>query len=367
MATVYSSEVAVGTYNRIRIKCDYSGTSATLTVQFRRTSAWTGAWSGSSATLNFNNQNKAAAYYYSGYVGTSWDSCINLVTVSGYTIPTSGGTFSWSFNNPGSSSVLGCSGTITIPSQGTAPTGLTLSNINPGIDTVSATVAVTGWGGIGDASTRYRELNVWAYGGQPTGKRRYQKKYGNTMSSVITTTNNSEVAGGLNITPNTRYTLTTYATNGTISTGQTNSTNIVTRAAAPIVSAGKTTGNSVVISYSTTADGGVYNKSIEYSIDGGTTWIIVTTVSTGSATSGTYTISGLSPNTTYNIQTRVSTTVGITSGDTLTVVTSRIPCLYGSVNGTTERIAKLYGSVNGETKQIIKLYGSVNGKTKRIF
>lgn len=126
MATVYSNEVAVGTYNRIRVKCDYSGTSATLTVQFRRTSSHTGSWADYQANLTFNSQTKAAAYSYSGTVQSSSDwndptKIVNLVTVSGYTISTSGGTYNWSFNNPGSSSVLGCSGTITIPSQITSP------------------------------------------------------------------------------------------------------------------------------------------------------------------------------------------------------------------------------------------------------
>lgn len=125
MATVYSSEVAVGTYNRIRIKCDYSGTSATLTVQFRRTSSYTGTWADSQANLAFNGQTKSAVYNYSGTVGTSW---VDLrAAISGYTIPLAGGTYNWNFNNSGSSSVLGCSGTLTIPSQSNYPEPPTLS------------------------------------------------------------------------------------------------------------------------------------------------------------------------------------------------------------------------------------------------
>ena len=119
MATVYSNEVAVGAYNRIRIKCDYSGTSATLTVQFRRTSSYTGTWADSQANLTFNGQTKSAVYNYSGTVGDAW---VDLrAAISGYTIPLTGGTYSWNFNNPGSSSVLGCSGSITIPSQTANP------------------------------------------------------------------------------------------------------------------------------------------------------------------------------------------------------------------------------------------------------
>ena len=67
MATVYSAEVAVGTYNRIRIQCDYSGTTANLTVQFRRTVSYTGRFYDSGATLVFNGQSKGAAYNYNGW------------------------------------------------------------------------------------------------------------------------------------------------------------------------------------------------------------------------------------------------------------------------------------------------------------
>ena len=90
MATAYSGEVSIGTYNRIRIKCDYSGTSATCTVQFRRTQAYSGWWGDSTAKLTFNGVTKNAGYSYSGTVGTSW---VNLVTVSGYSVSTSGGTY----------------------------------------------------------------------------------------------------------------------------------------------------------------------------------------------------------------------------------------------------------------------------------
>lgn len=149
MATVYSNEVSVGSYNRIRIKCDYSGTSATLTVQFRRTAAYTGTWADSTATLKFNNQSKSASYSYSGNVGTSW---VDLRgSISGYTISTSGGTYNWVFNNPSSSSVLGCSGTITIPSQASAPSGLSYSVQSVAWNSVTGKASVSSFGGTGSS------------------------------------------------------------------------------------------------------------------------------------------------------------------------------------------------------------------------
>lgn len=142
MATAYSGEVSVGTYNRIRIKCDYSGTSATCTVQFRRTQAYSGYWGDSRATLTFNGTTKNAGYSYSGTAGTSW---INLVTVSGYSVSTSGGTYNWSFNNPGGG-VLGCSGSIYIGSQGSAPSDLAISLVEATWNSVTMETTVGNWG-----------------------------------------------------------------------------------------------------------------------------------------------------------------------------------------------------------------------------
>lgn len=142
MATAYSGEVSIGTYNRIRIKCDYSGTSATCTVQFRRTQAYSGYWGDSRATLTFNGATKNAGYSYSGTVGTGW---VNLVTVSGYSISTSGGTYNWSFSNPGGG-VLGCSGSIYIGSQGSAPSQLGISLVSAGWNYVTMETTVGDWG-----------------------------------------------------------------------------------------------------------------------------------------------------------------------------------------------------------------------------
>lgn len=121
----------------------------------------------------------------------------------------------------------------------------------------------------------------------------------------------------------------------------------VTVAAPATVSAGTIADTSVVINYSTPADNGYYNKVVEYSLDG-TTWTTGATITGGSAASGTFTISGLSAGTTYNIQTRVTTTAGSTTGDTVQVTTT-----------APVTTANLYGSVNGNTKKVIKLYGPV--------
>ena len=330
MATAYSSEVAVGTYNRLRLRVEYSGTSATCYMEFRRTSSYTGSWSDSQATITFNGTTKSAPYSYSGTVGTSW---VQLCNASGFSVSTSGGTYNWTFNNPGGSSVLGCSGSVTIDAQGTAPSGLSLSNVSSGTDWVKGTVAITDWGGVGDSSTRYKNLSVLKTSDKTTSERRYQRTYGNSLSDTITVNNSTEY-GTMTIVPNTKYWLWWYATNGTydVSSPDTSTTTVYTKAVAPTVSVSDYTDTTIVISYSTTADGGAYSKNIQYSLDG-STWTTGATVSSASATSGTYTISGLTAGTTYSIRTRVSTTAGTTTGSTLSQKTAQAPT-KPTVSGT---------------------------------
>lgn len=367
MATVYSSEVAVGSYNRIRIKCDYSGTSATLTVQFRRTSAWTDTWRDDTATLVFNGQTKPAAYNYSGTVPASsdWSNPITLVTVSGYTISTSGGTYSWKFNNPQEASVLGCSGNITVPGQGSAPSGGSITDVTPGTNSITMTGGVSSIG-TGGSSTNVElvVLNApYTQGGVP---QRYERFH--TLTDTKTITNSSPAAnGGITISPNTQYYIGVYASNGALDYRYNGGTT-VTLAEAPTVTVASTTTDSVTVSYSTTADGGYHNKTIKYSIDGGTTWETAATVATGSATTGTFTITGLSASTSYNLQIMSSTTSGDTEGTAITITTSGPKAvLYGSVSDQTTKIKRLYCSVNGETRRVKRLYASVSGVARIIY
>lgn len=84
----------------------------------------------------------------------------------------------------------------------------------------------------------------------------------------------------------------------------------------------------------------------------------------------TFIYSGLTPNTTYQLQTRAANSYAFSYSAIATFTTPPLPPeykLYGSVSDQTKKIEKLYGSVNGQTKEIVKLYGSVNGVTKRIF
>ena len=361
MATTYSNEVAVGTYNRIRLKCDYSGTSATLSVQFRRTSSWTDTWYDNSATLTFNGQTKSASYSYTGTVGTSW---VTLVSnISGYTISSSGGTYNWTFNNP-SGGILGCSGTLTISAQATAPYGGEITSVTPGTDSFTMTGGVASMG-TGGTQTAVQLIVLNAAYTQAGIPQRYESF--NTLTATKTVSNASSADnGGITISPNKLFYLGVYANNGILDYRFDGGT-AVTLAEAPTLTVASASGDSAVINYSTSADGGEYNKAIEYSLDGGTTWQTGATVSGGSAATGTFTISGLTPGVANSVQTRVTTTAGSTAGATLSITPTSTCALYGSVGGQTKKIRRLYGSVNGNTKLIRKLYGSVNGVTKLIY
>lgn len=246
----------------------------------------------------------------------------------------------------------------------TSPTGLSCNNLVRGVEEFTANVSLSGWGK--GSGTRYRELQCWTYNESSLVEpRRYQPAYGDSLSGNITVSNGS--SGNLTIVGNTMYTIGVYASNGEANTGSVRVGNYTTRAYAPTLSVNTLGENDVIIAYSTQADGGKYAKSVQYSIDGGTTWVTGATVNTGSATTGTFTISGLTDDTEYTIKCRVSTSSGETNGTDITFRTLESHKLYGSVGGVTKKVTKLYGSVGGQTKEIKKLYASVGGVTKRVF
>ena len=205
----------------------------------------------------------------------------------------------------------------------TLPKGIDMSNVQMGITSVTATVSLTGWGGGGSTDERkYKELQVWTKGF--VEPRRYQPVYGNTLSSAITV-NNSSSGGSLTLVGNTEYTLGIYAAtrsaawnDGWAGTGSKNKGNYVTLPPKDTMSVSEENSDNIVVAYSAPADGGKYTKTIEYSVDGGTTWQTGTTISGSSAKSGTFTIGNLEPNTQYTIQSRVKTTAGTTTNDNIT-------------------------------------------------
>lgn len=268
----------------------------------------------------------------------------------------------WSYNNGTASNSI--TYTLYFDASATAPTGLSVTGLNIGGATIKGTVSVTGWGGAGDASTRYRELQVWA--GNMSGDRRYQPVYGDTMSGEITCNNNSY--GSLTITPNTKYWIGGYASNGTLNTGSVNFGTAITQVPVAGGSLASATAHSLTINWNIANQGGERDIKIDYRLDNGN-WTEVTTVSGSGAKSGQFTISGLLPNSQHTVEIRSSGVGGsVAGGTTLTVSTTDTPeKLYGSVNNTRKRGVRAYCSVNNTRKKVKKIYGSVNGARKLVY
>jgi len=357
MPTVYSDAHWTGSYTYTRVRVDYSGTSATAILLYTRTNTYSGATgAGTPAGFNFGGgwANMSGVTFYGQQTDAEICRC-------SFSISMSGGTYSG--NTDGQDGYLGFSGSVSIPAQYSPPTGLSVSIAEKYPTGAKFNVSVSSYGNPSSASGRYIEaaiLNQNTYG----ATYRFATA-SNTSSSAITVNNNSS-GGTLTVQPNKEYYYGAYASNTQRNTSKVQGT-FVTLAEAPTLSVNTLGETDVVMNYSTTADGNKYTKSVQYSLDNGSTWTTGATVSTGSASSGTFTISGLTDDTTYTLKCRVSTTAGNTNGTDVTFTTLESHKLYGSVAGKTKKIVKLYGSVAGKTKEITKLYASVGGQTKRIF
>lgn len=251
---------------------------------------------------------------------------------------------------------------VSFPSGATAPTGLSLSNIVPGIDNFRGTVSVAGWGSGGSESGRYLRLSVCS--SQSTSNRRYATHTGSDLSATLDVTNES--AGNITLAPNTQYYLTMSASNGAASTGSSSFQTATTLPPQATLSVVEASDNAATIQYACPADGGRYAKSIEYSLDGGKTWATGATVSTGTATTGTFQISGLVSGTSYTLLSRVSTDAGETGNATITFTTAGgtpAIAMLASVENSAARIIKFYGSLSEKSRLVEKFYASVDGKS----
>lgn len=253
------------------------------------------------------------------------------------------------------------------PGTSSPPTNIGASNIRSGQDSFTANVTLGSWGENNTGSgSRYRELQCWTYDASSLVEpRRYQAVYSDSLSGDITVSNTS--SGSLTIMPNTEYTLGVYASNGAQDTGSQRVGDYTTLPPTATISNIDVTTTTATFTYAVPDQGGAYNMTLKYQLDGGSAVTVDTLTGSGTKT-GTFTVSGLTPGTTHTIIATLSTSAGEVVSNTVTFDTATPnPKLYGSVNGQTKQISKLYGSVNGQTKEIRKLYGSVNGQTKLVY
>lgn len=353
MPTAYSSEVAVGSTNRIRLRVEYSGTNASCHIEFRRTSGYSTTWSDPSASIVLNGISRAAPYSYTGYVGTDW---ITLVSAYGYTIPAYGGTFDWTFSNP-SGGVLGGSGIITIQPQATPPSGLTVSapyNITP--DGATFDVSISSYGIPSDAAGRFLEAGVFTtstYGAPNRSAIALE-----TLSATIVVNNNSSYGTGLTVEPNTQYYYGAVAYNTdqatTLVPGQ-----FVTTPSLILVGTPTTSGGVVTIPYHVPADGGYYDKTIEWSDDDGTTWNTITTITGGGATQGTFTITGLTTGE-HTVLVRSRTPSGSAGNVSITFDVAGVRLIVSN-EAIGKESNRVLASVDGTATEISRILVSHNG------
>lgn len=221
-------------------------------------------------------------------------------------------------------------------------------------------VSVSSYGVPSSTSGRYIEAAI--LGSSTYGAPYRYATASDTASSDITVTSSS--SGALTINPNTQYGYGGYASNTVLSTSTVTGT-FVTLAAAPTITSEGLTPTRVNLRWSVPADGGKYDRQIQYSVNGGT-WITGATVTSGNASNGVFTV-GLSPSTAYTIRTRVNTTAGATAGPNITVTTPANVKIYCSVNNSRKKVKRIYCSVNGQRKKVKKIYCSVNGTRKLCF
>lgn len=276
-------------------------------------------------------------------------------------------TVTWSAGSGTRSDFAGSwSKTVNFPEGYSPPTGFRVSVIQRYPEAVKFNVSVSSYGNPSSASGRWIEAGLAGQNAWTSPSLRSDAAY-NTTSAQILVNNSSTKTQSLTIRGNTNYYYGGYAWNTQKDTSGIFG-NVTTLAYPPIVSIKSTEGTTATLNYSLLADGGNYAKNVQYSTDNGATWTTVATVNSGSATSGDFTISNLSPDTAYLIKTRVSTNAGETAGNDVVLSTYVDPKTYGPVEDEAEAICKLYYSANNKSKIVDKLYGpDENGKAKVIY
>ena len=337
-------------YGKLTGDVSRSGNTVTLSnMSLSLTVPAGGAWGSDNLSFTVNGTT-------TGFTATGSGSSLGSHAINSTSKTVGGGDTSTSI---GWSTSDGYSGSFTVSFPSGAPSGLALSNIVPGTDSFTATVSVTAWNG-GSTATRYRELSVCT--GQSASQRKYNVTFGDSLSSAITVDNTATRTEGtaFTITPNTRYYLTMWASNGTAGTGNSNFTQAVTVAETPTVTLTSQTSDSATFSYSVPADGGFYNKTLEYSLDEGQTWNTIATITSGSATTGTFIISGLTTTGEHTALVRSRTTAGSASNAVVTWNSAVIRLI--SSDGTTGREGvRLLVPVSGVATEATRMLVSYNG------
>lgn len=178
-------------------------------------------------------------------------------------------------------------------------------------------------------ASNYAQMNfsMVADGGYYPRNVQYSLDNGSTWTTGYTASGGSAVSGQfitpLDLVANTAYTMQTRV-NTTAGNTTSPSVSFTTLSAEPTITQEAATDTSVTIGYSFAADGGAFDKTIAYTVDGGVHWVQGVTVTGGGAATGNFTISNLQPNTSYNLIVRVTTGAGTITLDDMTITTEAI-------------------------------------------
>ena len=255
---------------------------------------------------------------------------------------------------------------VYLPTFITPPADLTVTVDSINKQSISAEVTITNWGGGCDAASRYKELKVSRNSNMTNAK--YVREYGDLLTSDLTVDNEASGDSTWQLLNNGRYYYQAIATNGT-STSSTSPVEFITKLQPIIPGTAYVSSTKATIEYMSLIDGGAFPKQLECSVDGGQTWSIVATPPSDQVVNSQFTLSGLTPNTSYTVKLK---TVAGAQSETIeieftTTGEAAESGLYGSDNDEAHKITEYYVSVNNAAARAIKIYGSVGGKTKRIY
>ena len=205
----------------------------------------------------------------------------------------------------GWSSSDGYSGSFSVsfPSGATAPTGLGVNTIRTTENKVTGNVYISGWGqGAAGAGSRYRELQVGT--ANNTNNQYFQPQSGSSLSGNITVSSSSSKRGTITLSPNTRYYIGLYASNGNANTGSKfPNVSAYTLATGTVALQGKTTPTGATFNVTATSGAQTPTIQLQYKKRSESTWH---DGSSYSGTSGTISLSGLRPYMEYDVRVAVS-------------------------------------------------------------
>lgn len=243
-----------------------------------------------------------------GNVFTRW-----FDTTIGIGIGTTSAGFTARFRGGGNARTLGF--TAWFNDGYSAPTGLTLSNVSKTEQSVSGRVSISGWGN-NSGGAKYLELGITQHNNS-LDSRKFQPVHTGATYADITVTQSS--AGGyMTISPNTRYYLAIYASNGNRSAGVSFVGDIVTlsRGYYEIVKIKPTK-----VIFKVNAVTGVYQPTVQFRFrkKGTDSWKTSTESFVGG--SGELLVTGFVSSTRYEVQQIVTTDAGTWYSDIFEIKT----------------------------------------------